>query len=64
MFYTPELKYLQSISPRLLDLVNLLFLIATIESGSITLKNSGGGGGGGGGTTLELLQYFHKNDIT
>ena len=36
------------------------FLIATIESGSITLIN----GQGGGGTTLELLQYFYRNDIS
>ena len=42
------------------------FLIATIESGSMTLINwqGGGGGGGGGGTTLELLQYFYRNDIS
>ena len=33
------------------------FLIATIESGSITLISWGG-------TTLELLQYFHRNGIT
>ena len=39
------------------------FLIATIESGSMTLINWQGGGGGGG-TILELLQYFHRNDIT
>ena len=37
----------------------ITFLIATIESGSITLINWGGGE-----VTLEILQYFHRNDIS